>query len=256
MTRFKDRVAVVTGGGGGIGLAVARGLLEEGARVGVMDVKPMPEEFAPHGDGLRYGLVDLSDADAVSSFIEEVVATFGPPNHLVNVAGIAQWGRDGSIIDMPLEYYRKTLDVNLDGVVSVIRNVIPHMRKASARSMVHVASVVGLRSMDNAMKDGPLDAYQISKAAVVSLSRSLAVSLGKEGIRSNTVCPGSIWTPMTDAIYADPERVRTMAERTPIARVGQPEDVAAACLFLLSDDAAFITGIDLPVDGGLLAKLV
>ncbi|MEG6509175.1 SDR family oxidoreductase [Methyloligella sp. 2.7D] len=253
---FTDRVAIVTGGGGGIGLAVARDLLAEGARVGVIDIKPMPAELEAYGDRLHYGCIDLSEPDEVTAFIDQVAAEFGPPNHLANVAGIAMWGRDGSVVDMPLEHYRKTLAVNLDGLIAVVRAVVPHMRKTSPRSMVHVSSVVGLRTADNIMKDGPLDAYQISKAAVNSLSRSLAVDLGREGIRSNTVCPGSIWTPMTDGIYADEARVQAMSDRTPIGRVGLPEDISAACLFLLSDKASFITGVDLPVDGGLLAKLV
>lgn len=254
--RFQDRVAIVTGGGGGIGLAVAQALLGEGASVGVVDVKPCPPELAAFPERVHYVAGDLADPATIARFVGETAGRFGPPNHLANVAGIALWGRDGSVVDIDLAHYRRTLAVNLEAVIHLVRAVVPLMRQTSPASMVHVASVVGVRSMDNAMKDGPLDAYQISKASVISLSKSLAIDLGREGIRSNTVSPGSIWTPMTDAIYLDPKRVEAMSARTPLGRVGRPEDVAAACLFLLSDEAAFVTGVDLPVDGGLLAKLV
>ncbi|MBZ9772551.1 SDR family NAD(P)-dependent oxidoreductase [Mesorhizobium sp. CO1-1-8] len=254
--RFKDRVAIVTGGGGGVGLSTALGLLREGASVGVIDVKPRPSDYDAYSDRVHYVVGDLADPSEISRFVADIAARFGSPNHLANIAGVAMYGRDGSVVDMPLEHYQRTIAVNLDAVIHMIRETVPHMRRTKPCSMVHIASVVGVRSMDNAMKDGPLDAYQISKASVISLSRSLAIDLGREGIRSNTVSPGALWTPMTESIYVDPARVEAMANRTPLRRVGHPDDVAAACLFLLSEDADFITGVDLPVDGGLLAKLV
>ncbi|MBZ9772451.1 SDR family NAD(P)-dependent oxidoreductase [Mesorhizobium sp. CO1-1-8] len=254
--RFEGRIAIVTGGGGGIGLATALKLLAEGASVGVIDVKPRPAAYEQYGDKAHYMVGDLSDETVIKQFVDDIAARFGPPNYLANIAGIAMFGKDGSVVDMELEHYRKTIAINLDGVIHMIRAVVPYMRQTKPSSMVHVASVVGTRTMDNAMKDGPLDGYQLSKAGVIALSRSLAIDLGKHGIRSNTVSPGAIWTPLTDAIYADPARVEAMANRTPLHRVGTPDDVASACLYLLSDDADFVTGVDLPVDGGLLAKLV
>ena len=122
--------------------------------------------------------------------------------------------------------------------------------------MVHIASVVGLRNMENILVNGPIDAYQASKAGLTALSRSLSMQLGPEGIRSNTICPGAVLTPMTAPTYeADPSRADAMVARTPLGRLGMPEDIAHACLFLLSDKASFITGIDLVVDGGIMAKL-
>ena len=117
--------------------------------------------------------------------------------------------------------------------------------------MVHIASAAGLRGMDE-----PMDAYQVSKAGVISLSRGLAVHLAPEGIRSNTICPGAIETPMVAEIYAeDPDRRVRMADRTPLRRLGQPRDIASACLHLLSDEASFVTGIDYVADGGWLSVL-
>jgi NAD(P)-dependent dehydrogenase (short-subunit alcohol dehydrogenase family) len=149
----------------------------------------------------------------------------------------------------------RTLDVNLRGVIRVIRAAIPLLKVSGGGSMVHVASVVGIRNMENILEGGPSDAYQVSKAALVSLSRSLAMQFAADGIRSNTVCPGAVQTPMTGDIYADERRVRMMEGRTPLGRIATPQDIANAALFLSSDEANFITGIDLPVDGGLLAKL-
>ena len=112
--------------------------------------------------------------------------------------------------------------------------------------MVHIASIAGLRGMDD-----PMDAYQVSKAGLISLSRALAVLLAPERIRSNTVCPGAIETPMLAGIYAeDPSRRQRMIDKTPLARIGRPEEVAATCLHLLSDEAGFVTGTDIVVDGG------
>ena len=117
--------------------------------------------------------------------------------------------------------------------------------------MVHIASVAGLRATDE-----PMDAYQVSKAALISLSRGLALALAADGVRSNTVCPGAIETPMLAEIYAeDPSRRERMARRVPMGRLGAPADVASACLYLLSDEAAYVTGADLVVDGGWLGIL-
>jgi len=130
------------------------------------------------------------------------------------------------------------------------------MRKTGGGAMVHIASVVGLRNMENIVEGGPLDAYQVAKAGLVGLSKSLSIQLADDWIRSNTICPGAILTPMIAPLYeADPSRAQEMIDRTPLPRLGLPEDIANACLFLLSDKASFITGIDLVVDGGLMAKL-
>jgi 2-keto-3-deoxy-L-fuconate dehydrogenase len=129
---------------------------------------------------------------------------------------------------------------------------VPLLRKGTGRAIVNIASLAGLRNMDS-----PLDAYQVSKAAVVSLSRSLAEQLGPEGIRCNTVCPGAILTPMVESLYAEsPQRRTDMESRTPLRRLGTPNDISAAVAFLLSENASFITGIDLVVDGGWVIQTV
>jgi len=249
---FKDKIAVVTGAGGGIGLAVALHLARRGAHVAAGDIKP-PDIRLP--DTISFTQVDLRHADQVTGWVNGIGARHGRIDQLVNCAGVCLFEQDGSVLETDAKVFDLTFDVNLSGAIRVIRAVVPHLRAAGGGSMVHIASVVGLRNMENIQAGGPADAYQLSKAAVVSLSRSLAMQLAPERIRSNTVCPGAVATPMTAGIYSQEARVAAMSARTPLGRIGQPEDVAAAVAFLLSDQASFITGIDLPVDGGILAKL-
>lgn len=251
---FEGKVAVVTGAGGGIGLAIAMDLLNEGAFVFGFDIKPRPDELA---NAPRSSFVqgDLRDASQVKSLLNKVEQAHGQLNYVVNAAGLCFFERDGSVEKAHDAVFAATMDVNLNGAIRVVRESLPLLRTAGGGAMVHIASVVGLRNMENIIDGGPADAYQISKAGLVSFSRSLAMQYARENIRSNTVCPGSIATPMTADIYTNSSRVTAMEARTPLGVIGQPDDVSAATLFLLSDKARFITGIDLPVDGGLMAKL-
>lgn len=249
---FTNKIAVVTGAGGGIGLSVARELARLGARVEASDIKA-PSNSLP--ETVTFTTVDLRNPAQVTDWVQRIGERHGRIDQLVNCAGVCLFEKDGSALQTDTSVFDLTFDVNLSGAIRVIRAVVPFMRAAGGGAMVHVASVVGLRNMENIQAGGPADAYQLSKAALVSLSRSLAMQLAPERIRSNTVCPGAIATPMTAEIYAEEHRVAAMSARTPLGRLGQPEDVAAAVSFLLSNRAAFITGIDLPVDGGLLAKL-
>ncbi len=239
------RTALVTGAGGGIGLATAVRLAAEGVDVVATDVKPRPAELPAD---IRYERFDLIRGDP-----QDLLAALTAPelDHLVNAAGLALFDRDGSVLDTDESVWEATLGVNLHGLRHLTVAAIPLLRKGQGRSIVNVASTAGLRGMDS-----PLDAYQVSKAAVVSLTRALALQLGPEGIRVNTVCPGAILTPMIAPLYEeDPARRTNMEERTPLRRLGTPEDVAAAISFLLSDHASFITATDLVVDGGWTAQI-
>ncbi|OBF19783.1 SDR family oxidoreductase [Mycobacterium sp. ACS4331] len=234
------RTALVTGAGGGIGSATVERLAREGIRVIATDLNPSAPEFPA---GVEYIPFDLRSGDPEELF--EPLAGAGL-DHLVNAAGVALFDRDGSMLDIDESIWDITLGVNLHGLRHVTRAAIPHLRKGTGRSIVNVASTAGLRGMDS-----PLDAYQVSKAAVVSLTQALALQLGPEGIRCNTVCPGATLTPMIEYLYTeDPARRTNMEQRTPLRRLGLPEDIANAIAFLLSDEASFITATDLVVDGG------
>ncbi|MDX1742437.1 MAG: SDR family oxidoreductase [Ruegeria sp.] len=251
---FDGRVALVTGAGRGIGLAVARALAAQGAKVEAVDLM-LPERSDPGDGAIHFSTVDLTKDDQVRAAIEQIGSKYERLDMVVNCAGICLFERDGSVCASADAVLDLTFDVNLKGMIRVVRAAVPLMRATGGGAMVHVASIVGLRNMENIIDGGPADAYQMSKAAVVSLSRSLAMQLAGDRIRSNTVCPGAVSTPMTSEIYEQSDRVEKMEGRTPLGRIGRPEDVANAVLFLLSDRAEFITGVDLAVDGGLLAKL-
>ncbi len=247
-TVFSGRVAFVTGAGGGMGAAIAAQLARAGAEVVAVDVKKIQEIPSNVGfnERIHYQRLDITDEPAVERLLGDLVADFGDLNYVVNAAGICWFGRDGSIVTSEREVWNQVLAINLTGAMVVCRSAIPHLLVAGGGALVHLASVAGLRT-----SDGPMDAYQVSKAGLISLSRGIALSYGPSGIRSNTICPGAILTPMIQPLYDDePARAVRMAERTPLRRLGTVDDVAAATCFLLSDEASFITGTDLLVDGG------
>ena len=253
--RFTGTAAVVTGAGGGIGEQIARDLLDAGVNVLALDVKNNPG-IESHGEAtLVYEQTDLTDVDAVNAAISAGRKAFGTIDYVVNAAGVAFIGKDTGIVDVDDAVFDTTLGVNLGGVINVVRATIDDLKSSPVGAIVNIASIAGLRGAENIEDGDAIDAYQVSKAAVVSLSKSLALQYAKDGVRCNTVCPGAIWTPMTDAIYQDPARVEAMAERTPIKRVGTPEDISYAALVLLADQASFITGTDLVSDGGIMARL-
>jgi NAD(P)-dependent dehydrogenase (short-subunit alcohol dehydrogenase family) len=238
------RTALVTGAGGGIGLAAAARLAADGVRVLATDVKPRPQDLPA---SVQYAVFDLLDDPT------ELLAALGGKSldYLVNAAGLAFFDRDGSVLDTDEAIWDATLGVNLHGLRHLTVAAIPMLRLGTGKSIVNVASTAGVRGMDS-----PLDAYQVSKAAVISLSRSLALQLGPEGIRVNTVCPGAILTPMIQPLYEqDPARRTNMEQRTPLRRLGMPDDIANAVAFLLSEQASFITATDLVVDGGWIAQI-
>jgi len=249
---FTGQRALVTGAGGGIGHEIASQLIVAGCTVVGFDLKDDPADFPESAGHMHYVQGDIRDADQLQHAFD---LCGGALDHIVNAAGVALMDRDGSVVDIELDMWQKTMDINLMGAVHTARAGVPLLVGRGGGSIVHIASIVGIRSMENALEAGPMDAYQISKAALVSLSRGLALTYGRQNVRSNTICPGSIHTPMTHHIYEKQERIESMAARTPLARLGYPQDIAAACLYLLSDEAAFITGTDMVVDGGLTAKI-
>jgi NAD(P)-dependent dehydrogenase (short-subunit alcohol dehydrogenase family) len=243
----RDRVAFVTGAGGGMGYRIAADLARAGARVFAVDVKepPAPDPVGANRSG-HYWQFDITDEGRVAGALGEVFAACGRLDYVVNAAGVGWFDRDGSVADIDRDVWQRVLDVNLTAAMLVCRHAVPLVRRTGGGALVHVASVAGLRTAD-----GPMDAYQVSKAGLISLSRALALQYGPAGIRSNTICPGAILTPMIQPLYdEDPARAERMASRTPLRRLGTVADVSSACQFLLSDEASFITGADLVVDGG------
>ncbi|MET8824287.1 SDR family oxidoreductase [Streptomyces sp. NPDC004610] len=248
MTPMEGRTALVTGAGGGIGLAIAKRLSERGVRVVAVDLKERPAELP---EPVHFLVADVSRSETAGDAVGLAMEVTGRLDYLVNAAGVAWFDRDGSVADLSLDVWHRMIDINLNGPMLFARAALSVMRSQRSGSMVHMASLAGLRT-----SDGPGDAYQVSKAALISLSRGIAMNHAAEGIRSNTICPGAVLSPMISDIYeADPSRRTAMEQRAPLGRLGLPTDIAQAACYLLSDDASFVTGIDLVVDGGLMIRV-
>lgn len=244
---FTGRVAVVTGAGGGMGLSLAERMLAAGASVLAIDLKEKPASLK-EGEKCLYAKGDLTDPDFVDRAFSEAYEKFGRIDYLANVAGVLWFGKDVSLLDIDLQVWDRVMDINLKSMVHTIRAGVPLMRKSGGGAMVHFSTVQCLRGDSK-----PQDAYVAAKAGVIAVSKSIAMQLSTEGIRSNTIHPGVTHTPM-QARWDTSEKVKNVAEYVPMKRVGQPEDMANAAMFLLSDGASYITGTSLIVDGGLMLK--
>jgi NAD(P)-dependent dehydrogenase (short-subunit alcohol dehydrogenase family) len=241
---FSGTAALVTGAGGGMGLQIARDLLEAGAKVTGIDVKDRPAEL----EGAAYAQGDVSDERFVAGTIGAAFAGSGRLDYLVNAAGVLWFGRDRSLLDIDLEIWNRVIAINLTGCMLTARHAIPLMRRTGGGAMVHFSSTQCLRGDDR-----PQDAYQVAKAGILALSKSIAIQFASDKIRSNVILPSATESPMQVRWENDPELKRRTVAGVPLGRVGTTQDMASACLFLLSDDASFITGTELLVDGGRMA---
>ncbi|EIP0120872.1 SDR family oxidoreductase [Vibrio alginolyticus] len=245
MRGLKNKVALVTGSANGIGLAIAKRLYEEGANVALADWNEEQLANAVEGfDKQRVSAhsIDVSDPEKVAALISDVVTRFGKLDILVNNAGVHV---PGSVIEGSVEDWKKISGVNIDGVVYCAKFALPELLKTKG-CMVNTASVSGLGG------DWGAAFYCASKGAVVNLTRAMALDHGAEGVRINAVCPSLVKTNMTNGW---PQEIRDkFNERIALGRAAEPEEIASVVTFLASDDASFINGVDLPVDGGATAS--
>jgi 3-oxoacyl-[acyl-carrier protein] reductase len=245
---FEGKTAVVTGAGGGMGLNAARDLLAAGADVTLIDLKERPEGLDDGPGRALYLQGDVGDDGFVGQSIEQTFARTRRFDYLVNAAGVLWFGRDKSMVETELEVWDEVLRINLRSMVHTARHAVPLMKRSGGGAMVHVASIQALRG------DGkPQDAYQASKAAIIALSKSLAIQFAADSIRSNVLLPGGTDSPMQARWDRDPAMKQAAAAAVPLGRVGTTQDMANAILFLLSDKASFITATELIVDGGRTA---
>ena len=250
--RLKDRVTLITGGAAGIGRATAERFAEEGARVVICDVnREAGEETASElGENVAFYPVNITDRAAVQAWVDEVVARFGRIDVLVNNAGVLRDGmlvrvKDGEVLkQMPEADFDLVISVNLKGVFNCTQAVAPVMIRQKSGVVLNASSVVGL--------DGNFGQtnYVATKAAVVGMTKTWARELGRYNIRVNAVAPGFTLTEMVQQMPQN--ALDGMVARTPLGRMGQPRDIANAYLFLASDEASFICGETLRVDGGIV----
>jgi meso-butanediol dehydrogenase/(S,S)-butanediol dehydrogenase/diacetyl reductase len=247
MHRFTGRTIIVTGAASGIGLGVARRFSSEGANVVMCDVHERELKDAASslpGDRTLALRCDVSDARAVDQLVAAAVERFGALHVMVNNAGVAP---EGSVTEVSLDDWKKAIDTDLSGVFHGCRSALPELLKTQG-CIVNTASVSGLAA------DWGLSAYNAAKGGVVNLTRSIALDFGAKGVRANAVCPSLTRTGMTEDMMGDEALIAKFMERMPIGRVAEPADIAAVVAFLASDDARFVNGVNLPVDGGVMAS--
>ena len=253
MRKLEGKVTVITGAGAGIGRASARRFAREGAAVVVADLESGAGEetvaqIGREGGEATFVRVDVAESDQVEHMIRTAVEAYGRVDVLFNNAGV---NFSASVVEITDAEWRRSLDVNLKGVMLGCRHAIPEMLKTGGGSIVNSASMLGLVASP---RQAP---YAAAKGAVVMLTRQVAVDYAQRNIRVNCLCPSEVNTEMNRRFVAqspDPEAtLRRVLARIPMDRMAEPEEIASAALFLASDDSSYITGVALPVDGGLTA---
>ena len=250
--RLDGKVAVVTGGCSGIGLATVRRFVEEGAHVVIGDLSDgRGAEVTAELDGTMYVHVDVTDKDQVDALFRTAKETYGSVDIAFNNAGISP-PEDDSILDTDLETWRRVQEVNLTSVYLCCKAALPYMLEQKRGSIINTASFVAVMGAATSQIS-----YSASKGGVLSMTRELGVQFAREGVRVNALCPGPVNTPLLKELFAaDAERAARRLVHVPMGRFGEPEEMANAVLFLASDESSFMTASTFLVDGGISGAYV
>ncbi len=241
---FKEKVAVVTGGASGIGLATTKKLLSEGANVIILDLKMDEEIINSLGENVLYLKCDVSNEENVKNCIEEIIKKFNHIDYLVANAGIG--GSASKPHEVSMDEWNKVISVNQTGIFLLNKYVINEMLKNGKGAVVNTSSMYGLVGSTTSF------AYSASKGAINQMTRSLALTYARDNIRVNAIAPGYVDTPILSMV---PDNIKkAMGNELPIGRLGKDTEIANLICYLLSDDASFITGAIIPIDGGFTAK--
>ena len=238
------KLAVITGGGTGLGFGISKAFLAAGAKIVITGRREevLQDAVEKLGSGANYLVNDVSDTASLPAFVDEVESRFGAINILVNNAGINLKKFLTEVSDVE---FQRIIQTNVNGLFSLTREVAKKMIPRESGTIINITSMAAIYGISD------VTAYTASKTAVLGMTKSLAVDLSPKGIRVNAIAPGFIDSPMLrKAFNSDPERERKVLSRTPMGKLGAAEDIGAAAVFLASDEAKFVTGVNLPVDGG------
>ena len=245
---FSGRTALITGGSGGIGLSIVKKLIDNKIKVIILDINN-PDKKILLNQLVEFKKTDLSNNKNLQSSLKEIKKKYKKIEYVINAAGVLWFDRDVGLEKISLSTWEKVLSINLNSIVIVLQSILPLMKKNKFGSIVHISSIDALSGDDK-----PQDAYGASKAALLRLSKSISIQYASKNIRSNSILPGPIETPMQKRWKKNPESKKNLSKVIPLGRVGKPVDIANSTIFLLSDESGFITGVELIVDGGLTAR--
>ena len=245
---FSGRTALITGGSGGIGLSIVEKLIKNKIKVIILDINS-PNKKILLNKLVEFKKIDLSDYKNLKICLKEIRKKYKKIEYIINAAGVLWFDKDIGLEKIRLDTWEKVLSINLSSIVVVLQSILPLMKKNKFGSIVHISSIDALSGDDK-----PQDAYGSSKAALLRLSKSISIQYASKNIRSNSILPGPIETPMQKRWEKNPESKKNLSKVIPLKRVGKPTDIANSAIFLLSDESSFITGTELIIDGGLRAR--
>ena len=246
---FRGKSAVITGASGGMGLEISKELSKNNISVLMLDLQSPNKDFLKKNKNCFFKKVDVTNFNKMKTHIDAFYKKYKSIDYLVNTTGVLWFDKDISSVNIDTKIWDKVFEINLKSMVYLSKIIIPKMIKNKFGSMVHISSVDALSGDDK-----PQDAYGSSKAAMIRLSKSFAIQFASNNVRSNIILPGAIETGMQKRWKKKPSAKKNLEKIIPLNRVGKPSDISNTIMFLLSDQANYITGTEIIVDGGITAK--